>query len=75
MIGLVGIICINPSNQNPKIKENIQHIVNGILSLVKNVKLKSSSSVNQDLYNEEEEEIDDEKLQKVHILTKSLLVG
>merc|ERR1712032_73251 len=63
IMGLISILCINPANQNEKIKENIKFILEKLLILVKKTKKKTKKEINPDDLLDEEESIeeDDEK--------------
>jgi len=58
-MAFIAIICINPQSQNDKVKANINHLINGLLVLVKQFKNKSYNK-NQD----KEEENDEEDLEE-----------
>ena len=66
IMGLIAILCVNPANQNEKIKENIKFIIERLLGLVKKAKKKTKKEINpEDLLDEEEEiEEDEEKVDK-----------
>jgi len=60
LMSFVAIICINPQSQNEKVKANINHVINGLLGLVKQFKNRAVSSdkeaENNDDHCEEEAE-------------------
>jgi hypothetical protein len=71
IMGLISILCINPANQNEKIKENIKFILEKLFILVKKTKKKSKKEINpEDLLDEEdsiEDDEDDDKFAKVNL--------
>jgi hypothetical protein len=66
IMSIISILCVNPTNQNERIKENFKFIIDVLLSLIKKVKKKTKKDINpEDLIDEEEEfEDDDEKEDK-----------
>ena len=65
LMALVAIICINPQNQNEKVKANISHLINGILSLTKQFKNKSNDKKSNN--DNEEEELEEETDDKFNV--------
>lgn len=61
IMGLIAILCINPANQNEKIKENGKFIIEKLLFLVKKSKKKTKKEINPDDLLDEEEEIEDDE--------------
>jgi len=59
-MAFIAIICINPQNQDEKVKANFNHLINGLLVLVKQIKIKTPEKAEEEL--EEEEEIDEEEV-------------
>jgi hypothetical protein len=75
IMAIISILCVNPGNQNEKIKENFKYIIDILLSLIKKVKKKTKKDINpEDLLDEEEEFEDDEekddKFAKVNLIKK-----
>ncbi len=70
LIGFMAIICINPQSQNEKVKLNINHLIHGLLGLVKLHKNKSSDKKQDKQSENDEDEFDEENENKfnVHIL-------
>ncbi len=67
LMAFISIMCIDPQIQNQKVKANFNHLVNGLLGLVKQYKNKSSDK-NQDKQGEnEEDECDEENENKFNV--------
>lgn len=72
-MAFISIICINPQNQNEKVKANINHLINGIISLVKQFKSKSTDKNQEKEEENVEEELDDENENKFNVKEFSFL--
>lgn len=59
IMALVAILSVNPNNQNEKIKENFNYIIEKLIALVKKSKKKTKKEINPEDLLEEEDELED----------------
>lgn len=71
LMAFVAIMCINPQNQNEKVKTHFNYIINGLLALAKQCKVKSVEK-NQKENENEQDDIDDDEVENKFNVEKSI---
>lgn len=71
-MAFISIVCINPQNQNEKVKANITHLINGLMGLVKQYKNKSSDKNQEKEEEDNDDECDEETENKFNVNKKHL---